>query len=213
MYMTPFKCSVSNPSKLQIAQPVPPVRCDGNEPYRGGPTTTVCKKAMQPMYWANKERNNMANPVNTQSAPTYSSAYGFPDGAQHQIFTNRPSYPNSVGDTLISNNLTSISSNPYTVLYSPTGQSHLAVQGDGNLVLYDANGNPHWSSNTAGVNGVAPYSLTVQNDGNAVLKDSRNQVFWSTKTAGKGCAPYLFKVRDVNRVLLVDCNSTPLWTN
>jgi len=84
MYMTPFQCNVTNPSKRVIGKPVPPVRCDGKPPYPGGNTTTTCRKPLQPMYWKNLEGNNMANPGHY--APTYSSEYGYPDGAQNQIF-------------------------------------------------------------------------------------------------------------------------------
>jgi len=93
--------------------------------------------------------------ANAQCAPTYNTDYGFPDGAQHQIFTNSPPPPaGSHGDTLSSisspqgpSSLTSTSS-----IVTPSHESQLVVQGDGNVVFsYIGNGNKTiWATNTAG---------------------------------------------------------------
>jgi len=215
MYMTPFQCTISNPSNRKIATPVAPVRCDGKQPYNGGPVTTTCHKSQQPMYWANKDRQNIFNPVNTQSAPTYTAEYGFPQGAQNQIFTSSLSVSDSIGDTLFSNGESSISSAPTSVLVSPslsTG-SKLTIQDDGNLVLYNMNDRTvTWSSGTAG-KGSAPYRLLLRPDGNLVITDSKDQQTWQSNTANVGCAPYKLKVRDVNSLKIVDCNETPIWSN
>jgi len=213
MYMTAFKCSIGNAGNRTIAQPSAPVRCDGKPPYNGGPVTTVCKKSMNPMYWANNQGNNMANPTNTQSAPTYTSEYGFPHGAQHQIFTTQPNFPNSVGDTLKSDGTRQITSNPTEILYSPSGNTNLTVQGDGNVVLFD-NGRALWSTKTAGINGAAPYKLIMQSNGNLELQDNTSRVFWASKTVNLAnmCAPYKLKVRDINSLKIVDCNETPIWS-
>jgi len=217
MYMTPFKCEISNPSNMRIGNPVPPVRCDGKPGYKGGPVTTTCNKVQQPMYWANYERQNMFNPVNTQSAPNYTAIYGFPDGAQHSIFTNAPVVANSIGDTLFSNGVNSISSDPYTMLVSPslTRGSKLTIQGDGNLVFYDmVAGGVHWSTNAVGatVGGTAPYRLVLQTTGNLVVLDAKDVQIWSSNTANLGVAPYKLKVRDVRSIKIVDSNGTPIWS-
>ncbi len=194
MYMTPFQCNVTNASKrvigikkgnnativllylLSAGQPLPPVRCDGLPPCylypKLGNTTTVCHKAQQPMYWANTQGNNMANPsmcsfrcdlyccsffpAGAQCAPIYSHEYGFPDGAQHQIFTDNFDCISNIGDTLISYSnvttvVTSITSSPATALVSPSCKTKLAVQTDGNVVLSDvSSGKVYWQTNTAG---------------------------------------------------------------
>jgi len=215
MYMTPFQCNITNASKRQVGKPVPAVRCDGKEGWPKGPTTNVCPKPLQPMYWKNLEGNNMQNPGHY--APIYSKEYGFPDGAQHQIFVDSFSCQpkGSVGTTLISNqNFTTISSNPASILTSALCQTWLAVQNDGNVVLYDsANGKALWSTGTAG-KGTAPYRLTIQNDGNLVLYDSKSTSLWTTGTVNVkyACAPYSLKLRDPQRLLVVDCNGEPLWT-
>lgn len=219
MYMTAFQCNINNPSKLQVGKPSAPVRCDGKSPCylypNWGNKTNVCPKALNPLYWSNNQGNNIDNPTNAQCAPTYNTYYGFPDGAQHQIFTNAPPAPAaSHGDTLYSwseqggPSLTSTSS-----IVSPSQQSQLVVQGDGNVV-FSAIGNGNktlWSTNTAG-KGVAPYKLTIQNDGNLVLTDSKSQALWTSGTAGLGFGPYRLKIRDVTQLLVVDRDSTPLWS-
>jgi len=216
MYMTPFQCNVINASKRVIGKPAVPVRCDGLPPCylypNFGNKTTVCKKSQQPMYWANKEGNNMANPTNAQCAPIYSYQYGFPDGAQHQIFVDDFKCIQNNGDTLISNTTHTITSNQQ--LASPSCTTKLFVQNDGNVVLSDVNsGKVYWSTNTAG-KGAAPYSLTMQNDGNLVLSDSRSSSIWSSGSAGKGaCSPYRLRLRDMEtRLTLVDCNAEQVWS-
>lgn len=216
MYMTPFQCNVQNPSTRVIGTPSAPVRCDGQPPCylypNWGNTTTTCKKILSPMYWANKEGNNMANPTNSQCAPIYNSIYGFFEGAQHQIFTDPfKCLANSVGDTLISSTNSSIFSSPATNIVSPKCATALTVAANGVVALADvASGKVHWS--TPAVSGVAPYRLVVQNDGNLVLYDSQNKNFWASSTAGIGCAPYSLKVRDQVQLNLVDCNGDPIWT-
>jgi len=218
MYMTAFQCNIVNPSKRALGKPTPPVRCDGKPPCylypKWGNSTTVCKAPLQPLYWANNDGNNIFNPVNSQCAPTYNAWYGFQDGAQNQIFAdNLQELPGSIGDTLISsNNNDVIHSSPSTILVSPGYYTKLVVQDDGNVVLLDvASRKVHWSTNTAGVNGVAPYHLIMQNDGNLVLKDSKSNIFWSSNTVNLGRAPYRLKLRDLVSLTIVDANSSPIW--
>jgi len=221
MYMTGFQCNVTNPSKRVIGTPTPPIRCDGQPTCylypNWGNKTTGCKKTLQPMYWANNQGNNMYQPVNWQCAPTYSDEYGFPDGAQHQIFVDGLEAPKgSLGDTLISNKeVNTLFSSPYTLLTSPLYKTALYVLEDGEVILSDlTTGKVLWTTGTAGVKGVAPYTLKMQHDGNLVLADSKATVFWSTNTANAGsCAPYKLRLRDNTSPLnIVDCNGTPVWT-
>ena len=73
--------------------------------------------------------------------------------------------------------------------------SKLAMQGDGNLVLYDTEGNPSWASNTWGANG--PVVLRAQDDGNLVLygggQTDESHALWDSGT-------YQFK-QGVGRVI------------
>lgn len=214
MYMTAFQCNVTNPSKKTIIKPVAPVRCDGQKPCylypNWGNTTKVCPKSLNPMYWANAQGNNMPMPTNWQCAPTYNTYYGFPDGAQHQIFTDSENVAfGSIGDVIRSGDV--ISSSAGSFMLSPHGHTKLAVQENGELVLSDArNGRVYWSTNTAG-QGVGPYYLVVGEDGVLALKDSKSAVLWHSDTAAKGVAPYRLKLKDVVSLKLVDSNSSPVW--
>ncbi|CAM0140360.1 hypothetical protein VKS41_007010 [Umbelopsis sp. WA50703] len=80
MYMTPFVCNVTNTkSTKKVGKAIPPVKCDTD------PSKCVVG-AKQPMYWMQKEGNNMFEP--THYAPTYSDAYNYKEGAQNDIFEN-----------------------------------------------------------------------------------------------------------------------------
>jgi len=225
MYMTGFQCNVTNASNRQIGKPEVPIRCDNKPPCylypNWGNYTNVCsRKVLLPMYWSNKEQNNMFNPTNEQCAPIYSREYGYPHGAQHQIFVdnNFKCIP-SVGDTLISaaddtyNYPASISSNGNPIV-SPTCATKLVVQTDGNVVLSDVkSGRTLWSTNTAG-KGTGPYKLTIQNSGNLVLNDANSQTLWSTGPFSAGVAPFFLKIRDNIlgvSLALVDYNGDPQW--
>jgi hypothetical protein len=224
MYMTGFQCNVTNPSKRNLLKSAPPVRCDGQRPCylypNYGNVTNSCPRAKQPIYWANNERNNVANPTNWQCAPTYNIEYGFAEGAQKEIFAdNFQQIAGSIGDTLFSKDLelnlliSKGDATLNTLLVSPSHTTKLVVQEDGDVVLSDIeSGKVYWSSNTAGVKGVAPFHLTMQEDGNLVLVDDVNTIFWSTNTANMGTAPYRLKLRDDVLLSVVDSNGYTFWS-
>lgn len=62
-----------------------------------------------------------------------------------------------------------------------SGANHVALQSDGNLVVYDAANNPKWASRTNGRGGAR---LTLQNDGNLVLYTAGNSAVWASNTSG-----------------------------
>ena len=67
--------------------------------------------------------------------------------------------------------------------------SYFVLQGDGNVVYYDATNKARWSTQTAGrpcTGGATPNcNLTWQSDGNWVLYNN-GAVVWATNTAGRG---------------------------
>lgn len=85
------------------------------------------------------------------------------------------------------------------------------VQGDGNFVLYDANG-PVWASKTDGV-GIAPYRLALQADGNLVLYDGAQQAIWASATHGQGKGPYRLNLQSDRNLVLYDSESKALWAS
>src|SRR5262249_6731483 len=62
---------------------------------------------------------------------------------------------------------------------APGGVGMSIMQGDGNLVVYDASGVPVWASGTAGNPGSR---LVVQNDGNLVIYRPDGAAIWATDT-------------------------------
>jgi hypothetical protein len=59
------------------------------------------------------------------------------------------------------------------------GAARLALQDDGNLVIYDDRQRPLWDSGTAGNHGA---KLAVQEDGNVVIYSSDKRALWHTGT-------------------------------
>lgn len=74
---------------------------------------------------------------------------------------------------------------PGTMIYPnqsySIGTSTLIFQGDGNLVLYGANGLVHWASYTQGKGGAL---ASMQEDGNFVIYDNAGTALWHTHTNG-----------------------------
>ena len=54
---------------------------------------------------------------------------------------------------------------------------------DGNLVVYNSQNAPIWSSGTNN-RGPGPFRLHMQGDSNLVLYSSTNQPIWASNTAG-----------------------------
>jgi hypothetical protein len=96
--------------------------------------------------------------------------------------------------------------NPGDSLYSPSGNVMMSYQGDGNLVVYN-NGNPVWSSGTAGVG--TPGYASMQGDGNFVVYDSLGSPVWSSGTAGSYGA-YL-GLSDAGGFALFQSGGTAIW--
>jgi hypothetical protein len=65
--------------------------------------------------------------------------------------------------------------------------SALWMQGDGNLVLYGANGAPLWHTSTNGNPGAW---LAIQDDCNLVIYGPTNNVLWTSGTTCRGTTPY-----------------------
>ncbi|KAF8519414.1 hypothetical protein JB92DRAFT_2898387 [Gautieria morchelliformis] len=82
IYQTPFQCNITyaqgqKVSTTAVGRPVPATNC-ANDPSK------CIKGPKLPMYWKQKECNNMPEPGHF--APTYNTNYGFAQGAQNDIF-------------------------------------------------------------------------------------------------------------------------------
>ena len=66
---------------------------------------------------------------------------------------------------------------------------HLAVQNDGNVVVYDAGGEAEWASDTHNRETLArrPFALSLEDDGALVVRDvERDQVLWTSRDGKLG---------------------------
>jgi len=105
---------------------------------------------------------------------------------------------------------------PFYTDHLDTKQYRLALQIDGNLVLYKYIGSqlqniPLWSSQT---NGQAPYNCVMQRDGNLVLYGFTKQGFqalWASNTSGNPGA-FLVVQNDGNVVIYAADRVTALWS-
>src|SRR4029079_17899213 len=89
------------------------------------------------------------------------------------------------------------------------GRFVLAMQGDGNLVVYQG-GTPLWASNTQGTDA---QTAVMQDDGNFLLKDSSGTTRWATETWGHGGA-YAVMQDDGNLVVYGQTGDVaPLWAS
>jgi len=89
----------------------------------------------------------------------------------------------------------------------------LVMQDDGNLVVYDKNGNYKWATGSNG-KGTKPYRLMMQTDGNLVVYDSKDAAIWSSGTKGKGGeGPYQLTVTDDKNVVMSSNTNKRIWSS
>jgi len=82
----------------------------------------------------------------------------------------------------------------------------LAMQSDGNLVLYGPGG-PLWQTNTRGQG----FSVVMQKDGNLVVRDSSNTQKWASKPSNKGAPPYKAVVQSDGNFVVYDSANKASW--
>jgi len=92
---------------------------------------------------------------------------------------------------------------PNSIVSSANREYHLALQSDGNLVLYHS-GAPVWWSGTVGA---AVKLAVMQPDGNFVIYDVNNNPVWNTGTAGKPGS--FLNVQDDGNIVIY--TPTPSW--
>ncbi|MDR7307907.1 hypothetical protein J2X15_003212 [Rhodoferax saidenbachensis] len=88
---------------------------------------------------------------------------------------------------------------------SPNGQHRAVMQGDGNFVVYRANGTPKWAT---GTDGRAIGGIIMQGDGNLVMYDSNGPV-WASGTDGHPGA--VLVMQDDGNLVIYGVDGTPLW--
>ncbi len=113
-----------------------------------------------------------------QGIPIWSSGTG---GLPDSYFTLQPdgsltvATPNDDSILLVNSSLQDVQT-----MFTPGLSYSLVMQNDGNLVIYDSNGRPIWSSGTGGNTGD---TLVMQNDGNLVIYSWQGIPIWSSGTS------------------------------
>ena len=97
--------------------------------------------------------------------------------------------------------------NSGTGLNSCDNRFHLAMQNDGNLVLY-APGGALWASNTGGI---GPSSAVLQGDGNFVVYTGGFSATWNSGTWGQSVAHLL--VQNDGNVVIYATSGAALWNS
>lgn len=97
--------------------------------------------------------------------------------------------------------------NPGEQLTSPNARYALVMQGDGNLVEYDA-GTPVWASNTAGHPGS---DFEAQPDGNFVVYAPGHVAVWESNTNGR--IGSVLKIQDDRNVVIYAPGNIATWTS
>ena len=118
------------------------------------------------------------------------------------VNVNTAASPNNGNNSALSSGQTLTKGNN---LLSPDSQSALALQSDGNLVLY-SNSQAVWDT---GPLGSAASRLIMQGDGNLVLYNQGNVALWSSQTGGNPGA-HLILQTDGNLVIYSATNAA-LW--
>jgi PASTA domain len=118
------------------------------------------------------------------------------------IIGQRPEQPPAQADRLTANEGLAVGGS----LRSPNGFV-LALQADGNLVVYAQHGLPLWASNTAGHTDV--WYLQMEPDGNLVLHDQNDLAMWTSGTDGHPGASAV--MLDDGDFVINDAAGSPLW--
>jgi hypothetical protein len=115
--------------------------------------------------------------------------------------TGKPASPSGCGTVLAGQGL--VSGETYS---SCDGRFSLAMQTDGNLVLYRNGAGAIWASSTAGSDG---YAAIMQGDGNFVLYGHHSNPLWASGTNGHGGAT--LAVQEDGNLVVYAPGGKPVW--
>lgn len=92
-------------------------------------------------------------------------------------------------------------------IYSQNRNYYLTFQNDGNLVVYDRNGNVLWDSKTSnrGVKAV------FQSDGNLVVTDRRGEAIYGSKTNNRNVST--LKLQNDGNLVISGMSDNPIWAS
>ncbi|KAJ3100722.1 hypothetical protein HK100_004668, partial [Physocladia obscura] len=94
----------------------------------------------------------------------------------------------------------------------PVDGYYLAMQDDGNLVMYSTSNSAIYSTETGG-QGDGPHNFRFQTDGNAVVYSPSGTALFATNTGGQGITGGLFCAQSDGNVVLYDSSMTARWAS
>jgi hypothetical protein len=122
--------------------------------------------------------------------------------ATHTVVPPTPETPTSRNRLLSGQGLI-----PGDSLESQDGSWKLAMQSDGNLVLYNSSNQAVWATNTAGRTNI--WDLIMQADGNLVVFDTSGDTLWGSDTSGNANAT--LEIEDGGFVIY-NAQNDPIWS-
>jgi hypothetical protein len=128
---------------------------------------------------------------------------GKPLWASNTVFPVPPAAPSGCGAMQPGQGLTAGQS-----LSSCSGVYTLAMQADGNLVLYHNGKGALWATAT---NGKSGFNAVMQGDGNFVLYDTANKALWNSHTNGHGGST--LAVQDDGNLVVYAPGAQALWAS
>lgn len=143
--------------------------------------------------------SNQGTPTYTYPTPSY--AYPTPTYSYPTPTYSYPTPTTTTSDRLASGATLSKGG----VIYSANRNTRLALQSDGNLVLYYGSSTVRFATYTS-----TGYRLVMQSDCNLVLYNSSGGAVWWSGTTGRGTGCFM-KVQDDGRMAIYNSSGTFLW--
>ena len=105
---------------------------------------------------------------------------------------------------------------PGQSIKSNNGKAELVMQGDGNLVLYEAvtgGGRVLWATDTWNIPGAAGSRVVMQDDGNLVIYTPNNQPIWDSGTWKVDAAGACLVVQDDGNLVIYAADGRAVWAS
>lgn len=189
------------------------LRCDTVQ-HPNHPCTDDAGRVMQNMV----VMNNHITQGGDSGAPWHLSntAFGGHFGRCRELgfassFTKADRFDHAIGAEVLSRDRWVRGEAGQSQIVSPDSRFTFVMQGDGNLVLYQAGVGAIWASTWYGVPAFGGNWFAMQGDGNFVIYAPWGQPLWSTSSPGRDGAQML--VQSDGNVVLYDVDRNAIWAS
>ncbi|KAF0693894.1 Aste57867_15188 [Aphanomyces stellatus] len=90
---------------------------------------------------------------------------------------------------------------------------YATMQGDGNLVIYQAEDCYYYSLWATGTSNSGATNIQIQPDGNFVMYQAGGTPVWASQTGGQGQGPFCVRINWDERLELLDSTCRATWTS